>query len=346
MFGQVDAKHSVSPGKPAVSNVVGTHQAAYCQPLTMAHIQGREADIRVISELSRSLDKKEALLKELRNTNNDISEIQNGDGCLKGSEHFKKHITTVLVQLKEANEQVSSALLNLRQRNTYPANPLLPWQKPPTNLDFFGGLTSSLDSSLITPEVGSVVGDIVNGSRLKAHAMVDAAIKAMSSMKEGEDAFMRIGEALNSVDKKQFTSDISMPIIKSPQQNQVDGSVSITSKPMSTADWAPNPGLHVASDKNEEQVPSELITSCVATLLMIQRCTERQFPPAEVAQIIDSAITSLHPCCPQNLPVYREIQMYKVEICSSRSNEECVMGAIATLSFKIVRATSSKELRK
>ncbi|KAK8488583.1 hypothetical protein V6N13_027535 [Hibiscus sabdariffa] len=259
---KVDAKHSVSPGKPAVSNVVGTHQAAYCQPLTMAHIQGREADIRVISELSRSLDKK-----------------------------------------------VSSALLNLRQRNTYPANPLLPWQKPPTNLDFFGGLTSSLDSSLITPEVGSVVGDIVNGSRLKAHAMVDAAIKAMSSMKEGEDAFMRIGEALNSVDKKQFTSDISMPIIKSPQQNQVDGSVSITSKPMSTADWAPNPGLHVASDKNEEQVPSELITSCVATLLMIQRCTERQFPPAEVAQIIDSAITSLHPCCPQNLPVYREIQM-------------------------------------
>ncbi|KAK9016556.1 hypothetical protein V6N11_079051 [Hibiscus sabdariffa] len=306
---KVDAKHSVSHGKPAVSNVVSTHQAAYCQPLTMAQIQGREADIRVISELSRSLDKKEALLKELRNTNNDISEIQNGDGCLKGSEHFKKHITAVLVQLKEANEQVSSALLNLRQRNTYPANPPLPWQKPPTNLDFFGGLTSSLDSSLITPEVGSVVGDIVNGSRLKAHAMVDAAIKAMSSMKEGEDAFMRIGEALNSVDKKQFTSDISMPIIKSPEQNQVNGSVSITSKPMPAADWAPNPGLHVASDKNEEQVPSELITSCVATLLMIQRCTERQFPPAEVAQIIDSAITSLHPCCPQNLPVYREIQM-------------------------------------
>ncbi|XP_039040470.1 protein ALWAYS EARLY 2-like isoform X5 [Hibiscus syriacus] len=197
--------------------------------------------------------------------------------------------------------KASSALLNLRQRNTYPANPLLPWQKPPTNLDFFSSFTScTLDSSLIAQEVGSVVGDIVNGSRLKAYALVDVAIKAVSSMKEGEDAFMRVGEALHSLDKKQFTSDITMPTIKLPEHNQANGSIFIPSKPM------PNSSI---SGKNEEQVPSELITSCVATLLMIQRCTERQFPPADVAQVIDSAIASLHPCCPQNLPIYREIQM-------------------------------------
>ncbi|MBA0771205.1 hypothetical protein Gotri_019703 [Gossypium trilobum] len=293
---KVDAKRTLLHGKPALPHVVSAHQAACDQPLRIAHIQGREADIRAMSELSHALDKK-----------------------------------------------ASSALLNLRQRNTYPANPLLPWQKHPTNLDFLGGLTScSFDSSLISPEAGCVVGDIINGSTLKARAMVDAAIKALSSMKEGEDVFKRIGEALNIVDKKQITSDISMPAIKSPEQNQVNGSLSITSKPMATTGWAPNPKLQEASNKNEEQVPLELITSCVSTLLMIQvkpmsrscklypclklskieifvlitglssnmqRCTERQFPPADVAQIIDSAITSLHPCCPQNLPIYREIQM-------------------------------------
>lgn len=95
-------------------------------------------------------------------------------------------------------------------------------------------------------------------------------IQALSLMKEGEDAFKKIGEALNIVDKKQITSDISMPTIKSPEQNQVNGSVSITSKPMATAGWASNPKLQEASKKNEEQVPSELITSCVSTLLMIQ----------------------------------------------------------------------------
>ncbi|XP_039040467.1 protein ALWAYS EARLY 2-like isoform X2 [Hibiscus syriacus] len=298
---KVDVKHSALHGKPAVSNVVSAHQAAYGHPLTMAHIQGRETDIQVMSELSHALHKKEALLTELRHTNNDVSEIQNGEGCLKGSEHFKEHVTTLLVHLKEASAQASSALLNLRQRNTYPANPLLPWQKPPTNLDFFSSFTScTLDSSLIAQEVGSVVGDIVNGSRLKAYALVDVAIKAVSSMKEGEDAFMRVGEALHSLDKKQFTSDITMPTIKLPEHNQANGSIFIPSKPM------PNSSI---SGKNEEQVPSELITSCVATLLMIQRCTERQFPPADVAQVIDSAIASLHPCCPQNLPIYREIQM-------------------------------------
>ena len=93
-------------------------------------------------------------------------------------------------------------------------------------------------------------------------------------MKEGEDAFMRIREALDSVDKRQFTPDIRMPVIKSTElengsisyQNHL---VSSTSRPMPTG-CAPNPKLQEASEKNEEQVPSELITSCVATLLMIQ----------------------------------------------------------------------------
>ncbi|KAK8972581.1 hypothetical protein V6N11_082512 [Hibiscus sabdariffa] len=53
---------------------------------------------------------------------------------------------------------------------------------------------------------------------------------AMSSTKDVEDSFIRAVEALNSIDKLQFTPDIRMP----------------------------------------EQVPSELITSCIATLLMIQ----------------------------------------------------------------------------
>lgn len=40
----------------------------------------------------------------------------------------------------------------------------------------------------------------------------------------------------------------------------------------------------------------------------MQTCTERQYPPAEVAQILDSALTSLQPYSQQNLPVYREIE--------------------------------------
>lgn len=298
---KVDANRTVVHTKIPVPDVVA-HQAAHSQPLSISHAQGREADIRAMTGLNHALNKKETLLTDLRNTN-DMLEHRNGESCLKDSEPLKKHIATA-----------SSSLLNMRQRNTYPANPLSPWQKPPTNLNFFGGLTSSVDNSVVSPEAGSVVSEIVKGSKLKAHAMVDVAIKAVSSMKEGEDAFMKIGEALDSIERKQFTSDIRMPVIKSPPE-QENGTVDyhnhvVSSTPKPTpAGLAPNPKLEEAFDKNEEQVPSELIMSCVATLLMIQSCTERQFPPADVAQIIDSAVTSLHPCCPKNLPIYREIQM-------------------------------------
>ncbi|KAF3585602.1 hypothetical protein F2Q69_00032360 [Brassica cretica] len=77
------------------------------------------------------------------------------------------------------------------------------------------------------------------------------------------------------------------------------------SKPVANNDFISQDG----SEKNEAQMPSELVTSCVASWLMIQMCTERQYPPSDVAQLIDTAVTSLQPRCPQNLPIYREIQM-------------------------------------
>lgn len=145
----------------------------------------------------------EALLTELRNANNDMLENQNGKECLKDSEAFKKHYATVLVELKEASEQacgfhglflslkhssltlkqhligyyfqVSNAMLQLRQRNTYPGNSLLPWMKPQASFHVHD-LPSVLDSSL-AQESRSTVIETIKGSRLRARAMVDAAFQ-------------------------------------------------------------------------------------------------------------------------------------------------------------------------
>ena len=48
--------------------------------------------------------------------------------------------------------------------------------------------------------------------------------------------------------------------------------------------------------------------------LLSQKCTERQFPPADVAQILDSAVTSLQPCSSKNLPVYADIEKCMIMI--------------------------------
>ncbi|KAF8035869.1 hypothetical protein BT93_C1789 [Corymbia citriodora subsp. variegata] len=208
------------------------------------------------------------------------------------------------------DKKASSALVHLRERNTYPGNPMPSWFKPPLNSGATIGLPRELDKYLYPHESGCNVHEIVKVSRLKAQTMVDKAIQAISSLKEGEDAFTRIGEALDSINDQQLASDIKLSGVASPEK--VNGSL----VPNNQSNACPSETNHLSgskpstdADKIETQIPAELITSCVATLLMIQTCTDRHYPPADVAQILDSAVTGLHPCCPQNLPLYREIQM-------------------------------------
>ncbi|KAI4349974.1 hypothetical protein L6164_010507 [Bauhinia variegata] len=294
-LGKGDVSHDIAHTKAATFDNIIAQQAAYGQSCAVTHHQAREADIHALSELTRALDKKELLLMELRRSNCDIMENQNDIDCLKDSESFKKHYATV-----------SSALLHLRLRNTHTGNSLPPWMKPQATSSVHDGLPSTLDISL-SQDLGSTVIEIIKGSGLRAHAMVDAAIQALSSTKEGEDTFMRIGQALDSIDYQQLSSNSSLPGTRS--QEQVNGNFSRhnASEPLHSDAYGQK--LLNESDKVDVQIPSELIASCVATLIMIQTCTERQYPPADVAQILDSAVTSLHPCCPRNHPIYREIQM-------------------------------------
>ncbi|KAL0367696.1 UNVERIFIED_CONTAM: protein ALWAYS EARLY 3 [Sesamum radiatum] len=235
------------------AETAGYQQTPYSQPTTLAQIQAKEADVQALAELTRALDKKEAIVLELRQMNNDVLETQkDGGSSLKDSEPFKKQYAAVLIQLNEANEQVSSALYCLRQRNTYQGNTSLAWPGP-----------------------GSHAKEIIDSSRTKARAMVDAAVQAISSLKSREHTVEKIEEAIDYVND-QLPSDVSSTTV------------------------APDPKPTTPSDV-ESHIPSELISKCVATLLMIQKCTERQFPPSDVAQILDSAVTSLQPRSPQTL---------------------------------------------
>nr|XP_011466289.1 PREDICTED: protein ALWAYS EARLY 2 isoform X2 [Fragaria vesca subsp. vesca] len=306
--GKGDTNHIISQPKGASVDIAGA-QTAVSQPGVVAHNQAREADIQALSDLNRALDKKKALLMELSTINNILENQNSGECSLKDCD--KKHYATVLVQLKEASGQESSALLNLRHRNTYPGNTLPPSLKYPTNSTVYGSLPSSFDIST-SQESGSSVAEIVEVSRLKAHTLVNAAVQAMSSRKEGEEAYVRVRRALDSINIQNLTSDSRSAVNRT--QEQVNGTLghrnqltSVASEP-NTSDSS-GPKLHTETDKNESQMLSEVITACVMAMNMIQTCTERQYPPAVVAQVLDYAVTSLHPRCPQNVGMYREIQM-------------------------------------
>ncbi|XP_074303215.1 protein ALWAYS EARLY 3-like isoform X2 [Silene latifolia] len=172
-------------------------------------------------------------------------------------------------------------------------------QHPLANSDCVNGTLHTSDSSIFRreEETTSNVVEIVQGSMQKAQKMVDVAVKAMSSMRKGEDAYGRIGEAFDACKAERVTDCRMSPVMISSD----------------TAQGGLTPQNAIASSSStaacDLQVPSELISSCVSTLLMIQTCTERQYPPSEVAQILDTAVRSLHPCSSQNLSIYREIQM-------------------------------------
>ncbi|KAA8527473.1 hypothetical protein F0562_034812 [Nyssa sinensis] len=305
---------AISQAKLGPKETGNDKQAANCQSSMLAQIQAKEADVQALAELTRALDKKEAVVSELRRMNDDVFENQkDGDGALKDAEPFKKQYAAVLVQLNEANEQVSSALYYLRQRNTYQGNSPLTWPRPTANFRDSGDLSSLFDHSAShAQESGSYANEIVESSRTKAQMMVDAAMQAMSSLKGGGNATERIEEAIDYVSNNLPLDDSCMLALRSSRPvDPVNGSSAsqdqLTSCTLNSL-HAPDPKLKNVSDRNEAQIPTELISHCVATLLMIQKCTERQFPPADVAQILDSAVTSLQPCCSQNLPVYAEIQ--------------------------------------
>lgn len=256
-------------------------QMAYSQA---AGLQAKEADVQALSELTRALDKKEAIVLELRRMNDDVVEDQkNSENVLKESENFRKHYAAVLVQLNDANEQVASAIHCLRERNTYEGKCQLTVPRPVSSFADTGVIVNPLEGSIYqTHEVGSHVNDIMDSSRLRAQTMVDAAMQAIASLKSREDTIDKIEEAIDYVNDQLPSCSSLLPVASDP-------------KPTNALDM-------------EAQIPSELITKCVATLLMIQKCTERQFPPSDVAKILDSAVTSLHPRSSQNLPVYTEIQ--------------------------------------
>ncbi|KAF2310984.1 hypothetical protein GH714_018913 [Hevea brasiliensis] len=306
-------------GGSANSNVqvsIESGEPVIAQPFILSHVQAKEADIQALSELTRALDKKEAVVSELKRMNDEVENQKDGENSLNDSELFKKHYAAVLLQLNEVNEQVSAALFCLRQRNTYQGNNLHVWLKPMIGIGEPAGHCCSFDHSADEiQESGSHVAEIVESSRAKAQTMVDAAMQAMSSLKKGVSSFESIEEAIDFVNNQLSVDDLSTPGMQtSTTANLVHGSLASQDQSGSCAanvganSHAPDTHLDHISDQNEAQIPSELITQCVATLLMIQKCTERQFPPSDVAEVLDSAVTSLKPCCSPNLPIYADIQ--------------------------------------
>ncbi|XP_057816299.1 protein ALWAYS EARLY 2 isoform X2 [Cryptomeria japonica] len=312
-----DTVDSVIQAKAAANEVVAAAQKAmYNQPCTLAQIQAREADIRALAELTRSLDKKEAILVELRHMNDEVNGHQKNGEAVRSSDNFQKQYATVIHQLRDANEQVASALVYLRQRNTYQENSIPPWHR---TIAVSSGVVMD-PSAPLALDTCPLIGEIINKSRRRARTLVDVAMQTISSLKEGDDVLRKAGGAfdpIRNVDAVTDSGNLGVKLGSSQFDSSRDTEQETHSfRENSFFSFGPEQTVENISDVKhkglsmgkELPVPSDLITSCVATLLLIKTCTERQYPPSDVAQMLDGAVTSLQPYSSQNVVIYREIQ--------------------------------------
>ncbi|RRT77593.1 hypothetical protein B296_00018572 [Ensete ventricosum] len=225
---------------------------------------------------------------------------------------------------KPVTRLVGSAILELRQHNTFQGKLTSPWFRATENSVLAGPCSNS----------ESYVLEVVETSRQKAKTMVDQSVQrlvalfnfqAMFSVEGRKDALASTREVLYP--SKNWSSGVDSDRLDAaythiPEVHKLATGDEKTSGRLGPANiQIPGLNLEISSDANLGRIPSELISTCVAALFMIefgvldfiaetQGCTRRQYPPAEVAEILELAVTSLQPCFSQNLPIYWEIQAY------------------------------------
>lgn len=253
--------------------------------------------------------------------NDEISKSEKNGEILRNSVAFRKQYAYVLVQLKIINDQVIYALRSLRRRNTYQVNMVPPWHYPVSQSRGIESSSSSEQAASVSLDRGLNVGMIVTNAKRKARVMVDIALQVMSSLREDEDAVVKLRLALDSVTS--FHAGFSSARMKVMSGSSESDSMKVAGHEVSNfpknftipfgpklADDAYAGKNELSSDRKEGFLLGKLTASCLATLILIQTCSDRQFPPAEVANVLDEAVRSLQPCSTANLIIYREIQQY------------------------------------
>jgi len=150
----------------------------------------------------------------------------------------------------------------------------------------------------------------------------------MSSLKNEGSSIENIEDAIDFVNNKLLADDSSVPAIRSPvPASSVQDSLASQDQLSSCVanpgaiNHAPDAKWNNLSNENEVQIPSELISHCVATLLMIQVSTKT----CNILCFFRSKyfVISID-CCEQSLIVLSKqiAEMYRTTI----STESCCPG--------------------
>ncbi|CAO2186023.1 unnamed protein product [Urochloa humidicola] len=99
----------------------------------------------------------------------------------------------------------------------------------------------------------------------------------------------------------------------SQARQMVDEAMKANSEGSDERVWASNQARDCVGPESEAavcgaQLPSNLISNCIATVLSIKRLSDSRHPPANIAGVLECASLMLRPRCPENLAIYKDIE--------------------------------------
>jgi hypothetical protein len=166
-------------------------------------------------------------------------------------------------------EKVCGALLHLRQRNKYRENCMPPWQRQTTQHSTGSTHSGSLETNGLSLEQFPLAREVTMNAKQQARLMVESAVETVLCVKEGADALSKISKVLNELPKK---GESSAPHVGN---GKTDTSV-MAGCHASTGfrDWvdpdSPHGDTKQGSTGKDPRFLSDLMSTCVATLLMVQ----------------------------------------------------------------------------
>eukprot|EP00887_Chlorella_sp_A99_P005777 scaffold1.g5777.t1 len=240
------------------------------------------ADPLVLSELSVLLDKKEALLVQLRAMNDEAAAGVHTDvpGADSGPFNFKGAYAQVVLQLRDMNEEVQRKLVQLEKEPGENGAE----EGPPgsSGLEAALGQTPLSADSLANVALGEAA-TLMAACRQK---LADAAAEAAQPPPPPQQP------AANGVEPGQTP--------EAPPVPAADGAASSAAQPAPAAgmDWAAPEAQRLAS----------LIQGCVWSMVLLQRGCDRSMPLQVLTDALDTSLAHARPKADANLPLFAEVQ--------------------------------------
>ncbi|KAK9904239.1 hypothetical protein WJX75_007439 [Coccomyxa subellipsoidea] len=263
-----------------------------------------EADVRALVEVSTVLDRKEALLLQLRTMNDEAETGMHVDSSGRHTEAFQAAYAKVVLELKQVNEVLETSLGQLQARN----NPHAEAVAAALNRT---GSTERPGSSLMLPtsplraratETAGASQGGQAGVAQQRYPNAEAAWQA--AWKEGR-RLVQVYQA----ELKQGTWDAGRLAAEAHATTEAGTSAAAQAEKLELQGASSGAGTQPESgDPTEAAWLSDLVNGCVSMLITVHQCTESEASAVYVQKALDSALASLTPRVAANRPFLADIQ--------------------------------------